>query len=92
MILLQNLQSKWISKYEKCVLYGTVANCKQENKRKSTISPTQLCCSVDVSGVRVFVGGFLSLILSPLETSEEINRSNVERIYLEQLGQTNIQK
>ena len=21
--LLQNLQSKWISKYEKCVLYGT---------------------------------------------------------------------
>ena len=78
MILLHNLQSKWISTYEKCVFYGTVANCKQENQRKSTIFLTQLCCSVDVSGVRVFVGGFLSLILSPLEASEEINQSNVE--------------
>ena len=57
---------------------GTGANFNQENKRKSTIFPTQLCCSVDVSGVRVFVGGFLSLILSPLEASEEINQSNVE--------------
>ena len=55
-----------------------VANCKQENQRKFTIFLTQLCCSVDVSGVRVFVGGFLSFILIPLVASEEIKQSNVE--------------
>ena len=51
---------------------------KKTKENKFTIFLTQLCCSVDVSGVRVFVGGFLSLILSPLEASEEINQSNVE--------------
>ena len=54
-----------------------VANCKQEDQRKFTIFLTQLCCSVDVSDVRVFVGGFLSSILIPLVASEGIKQLNV---------------
>ena len=46
-------------------------------KEKFTIFLTQLCCSVDVSGVRVFVGGFLSFILIPLVASEGIKQLNV---------------
>ena len=59
------------------VLWHLLRIASKVTKENFTIFLTQLCCSVDVSDARDFVGGFLSSILIPLVASEGIKQLNV---------------